>query len=75
MAILEPTVAAVWGEGELGGLGVAGGGVLLTRPPGNRMTKDDASMFSNKILEAYELKWCNFVFSVLYFGGTVFLIN
>jgi hypothetical protein len=53
MAILVPTAAAVWGEGGLGGLGVAGGGVLLTRPPGNRMTKADASMLSNKILEAY----------------------
>jgi len=61
MAILVPNVADVWGEGELEGLGVAGGGVLLTRPPGNRMTKADASMFSSKIVEAYELKWRNFV--------------
>ena len=67
MAMLEP---AVWGKGELGGLGGAGGGVLVTRPPGNSMTKVAESMLTSKISIQ---KWCLVVYQLHFFfiyGGT-----
>ena len=77
MAMLEPAAAAVWGKGELGGLGGAGGGVLVTRPPGNSMTKVAESMLPSKISrDCCQSKSGVFSFLLLlYMEGRTVLLN
>ena len=77
MAMPEPAVAAVWGKGKLGGLGAQEGVLLVTRPPGNSMTKVAESMLPSKISrDCYQSKSGVFSFLLLlYMEGRTVLLN